>query len=78
MVTTAPAAIWGIDDDYGTLEAGKDADVVVWDGDPLEVTTFADMVFIKGRQMSMETRQSLLRDRYRDLGGDWPPAYVNP
>jgi imidazolonepropionase-like amidohydrolase len=77
-LTTAPAAIWGIDDDYGTLEAGKDADVVVWDGDPLEVTTFADMVFIKGRQMSMETRQSLLRDRYRDLGGDWPPAYVNP
>ena len=77
-LTTAPAAIWGIDADYGTLEAGKEADVVVWDGDPLEVTTFPDMVFIQGRQMSMETRQTRLRDRYRDLQGDWPPAYVNP
>ena len=36
-MTTVPARIWGIADRYGTLEPGKDADVVVWDGDPLEV-----------------------------------------
>lgn len=77
-MTVNPARIWGIADTYGTLEPGKDADVVVWDGDPLEVTTFADAVFIKGVQMPMDTRQTKLRDRYKELGGSLPPAYRNP
>src|SRR3954468_13501655 len=47
-MTTAPARIWGIADHYGTLETGKDADVVIWSGDPLELATFADAVFIRG------------------------------
>jgi imidazolonepropionase-like amidohydrolase len=64
-VTSIPAAIWGLADRYGTLEVGKDADVVVWDGDPLEVTTSADAVFIRGREIPMESRQTKLRDRYR-------------
>ena len=49
-MTSVPARIWGIADRYGTLEPGKDADVVIWDGDPLEVTTFPDAVFIRGRR----------------------------
>ena len=77
-MTVNPARIWGLVDTYGTLEPGKDADVVIWDGDPLEVTTFADAVFIKGVEMPMETRQTKLRDRYKDLGGPLPPAYRNP
>lgn len=77
-MTVNPARIWGLADTYGTLEVGKDADVVVWDGDPLEVTTFADAVFIQGVEMPMETRQTKLRDRYKDLGGPLPPAYRNP
>jgi imidazolonepropionase-like amidohydrolase len=64
-LTSVPAAIWGISDRYGTLETGKDADLVIWDGDPLEVTTFADVVFIRGVEVPMESRQTLLRDRYR-------------
>jgi imidazolonepropionase-like amidohydrolase len=64
-MTITPARIWGLDDHYGTLEAGKDADVVVWDGDPLEVTTFADHVFIRGTEIPMTSRQLELRDRYK-------------
>jgi imidazolonepropionase-like amidohydrolase len=77
-MTTVPAKIWGIADRYGTLEPGKDADVVIWDGDPLEVTTFADAVFIRGVEIPMESRQTRLRDRYKDLSGPMPPAYRKP
>lgn len=77
-MTSAPARIWGIADHYGTLEPGKDADVVIWDGDPLEVTTFADAVFIRGQEMPMKSRQTELRDRYKDLKTPMPPAYQKP
>ncbi|HEX2591927.1 MAG TPA: amidohydrolase family protein [Rhizomicrobium sp.] len=66
-ITRNPAAVWGIADTYGTLEPGKDADVVIWDGDPLEVTSAPTAVFVKGQSMPMVSRQTLLRDRYRDL-----------
>lgn len=77
-MTSVPARIWGLADSYGTLEPGKDADVAIWDGDPLEVTTFPDAVFIRGVQMPMKTRQTELRDRYKDLSGPLPPAYDKP
>lgn len=77
-ITSVPARIWGLADRVGTLEPGKDADVVIWDGDPLEVTTFADAVFIRGIQIPMESRQTRLRDRYKDLSRPLPPAYNNP
>jgi imidazolonepropionase-like amidohydrolase len=72
-ITKNPAQIWGIADSYGTLETGKDADVVIWDGDPLEVTSAPTAVFIKGDQMKMTSRQTELRDRYRDLAKKTPP-----
>ncbi len=65
-LTTVPASIWGVADRYGSLEPGKDADLVIWDGDPLEVTTYADVVFIRGVEIPMVNRQTLLRDRYRE------------
>ena len=75
-ITRVPAEIWGIADTYGTLDVGKDADVVLWDGDPLQVTTAATAVFIKGQRIPMETRQTKLRDRYRDLNRkDMPFGY---
>jgi imidazolonepropionase-like amidohydrolase len=77
-MTSVPARIWGISDRYGTLEPGKDADVVIWDGDPLEVTSFPTAVFIRGREMPMTNRQLELRDRYKDLQGPMPPVYKNP
>jgi imidazolonepropionase-like amidohydrolase len=67
-MTTVPAALWGIADRYGTLEPGKDADLVVWDGDPLEVTTSAERVFIRGEEVPQDSRQLQLRDRYLRLG----------
>jgi imidazolonepropionase-like amidohydrolase len=66
-MTVNPARIWGLDD-YGTLEPGKDADVVIWDGDPLEVTSAAERVFIRGLEMPRDSRQIRLRDRYRSHG----------
>ncbi|HEV3460334.1 MAG TPA: amidohydrolase family protein [Thermoanaerobaculia bacterium] len=62
-MTVNPARIWGLDD-YGTIETGKDADVVIWDGDPLEVTAAAEHVFIRGQEMPRDSRQIRLRDRY--------------
>ena len=74
-LTIVPARIWGIADRYGTLEPGKDADVVVWDGDPLETTSYPEHVFIRGAEVPKDTRQLRLRDRYKDLSGETPPAY---
>ena len=74
-VTAVPARIWGLSDRYGTLEPGKDADVVVWDADPLEITSFPEAVFIRGVQIPMESRHLELRDRYKDVNGSQPHAY---
>ena len=66
----------GIADRLGSLEAGKAADLVLWDGDPLEVTTRAVAVFIDGRAMSMQNRQTRMLERYRTLDrGALPFAY---
>lgn len=78
-ITLNGARIYGMDGTTGTLEAGKDADLVVWSGDPLEVTSFADAVFIRGKPVPMVSRQSELRDRYLPyVKADapvLPPAY---
>ncbi len=66
-VTLYPAQIWGIADRYGSLEPGKVANVVVWDGDPLEMLTNVNHVFIRGREVPLVSRETLLRDRYRNL-----------
>jgi imidazolonepropionase-like amidohydrolase len=66
-VTVVPAQIWGIADRYGTLEVGKEADIVIWSGDPFELSTAAEHVFIKGRQVPDMTRQKLLLEKYRSL-----------
>jgi len=73
-ITLNPARIYGMDKSVGTLEAGKDADVVVWSGDPLELTTFADAVFIRGQAVPMSSRQTELRDRYMPYVKPNPPA----
>ena len=65
-ITRNPARIFGLAD-LGTLEAGKRGDVVVWDGDPLELTSAPTTVIIDGVAQPMVSRQTLLRDRYRDL-----------
>jgi imidazolonepropionase-like amidohydrolase len=66
-VTLTPATLWGVADRVGSLEAGKDADVVVWSGDPFELSTGPEHVFIKGREMPPDTRQTELLKRYRTI-----------
>lgn len=77
-LTTVPARLFGIADRYGTLEPGKDADVVVWTGDPLEVTTYPTAVLIRGAEIPIRSRQLELRDRYQDPGSSTPPGYRHP
>ena len=48
-VTLSPAEVLGVADRMGSLEAGKDADVVVFDGDPLSIRTWATRVYVGGR-----------------------------
>jgi imidazolonepropionase-like amidohydrolase len=66
-VTLTPARLWGVADRVGSLEPGKDADLVIWSGDPFEVTAGAERVFIKGVEVPQETRQRALLKKYRTL-----------
>ncbi|MBV8643952.1 MAG: amidohydrolase family protein [Candidatus Eremiobacteraeota bacterium] len=50
-MTINPAYALGLDDKIGSLEAGKNADVVLWDGDPFSVYTHAEKVFVDGAQL---------------------------
>ncbi len=63
-LTIYPAEIWGVAGHLGSLEVGKTANVVVANGDPLDVKTDVKRVFIAGREIPMESRQTLLRDQY--------------
>jgi imidazolonepropionase-like amidohydrolase len=63
-ITLNPAEIWGVADQLGSLDVGKTANVVVADGDPLDVKSDVKRVFIAGREVPMKSRQTELRDRY--------------
>jgi imidazolonepropionase-like amidohydrolase len=63
-VSRGPAEIFGVGGQLGRLERGYLADVVVWDGDPLEVTSAPTAVFIEGEEQPLVSRQTRLRDRY--------------
>ena len=73
-ITLNPAIVFGLADRYGSIAAGKTADLVLWDGDPLEVTTRARNVVIDGDMVPMVSRSTRLRDRYREAGSS-TPAY---
>ncbi|MGY6550659.1 MAG: amidohydrolase family protein [Erythrobacter sp.] len=66
-ISSIPAAISGLDGRAGVLKAGAVGDVVIWDGDPLEVGSVPTKVYIGGIEQSLESHQSRLRQRYRDL-----------
>ncbi|HVY82528.1 MAG TPA: amidohydrolase family protein [Steroidobacteraceae bacterium] len=63
-LTANPADIFGLGATRGRIARGQTADVVLWTGDPLEVSTLADQVWIAGRPVEMRSRQTELRDRY--------------
>jgi imidazolonepropionase-like amidohydrolase len=71
-VTLSPAQILGIDAFVGSLETGKQATLLITDGNPLEVTTRITGAYIDGKAISLESKHSALaekyRERYRQLG----------
>jgi imidazolonepropionase-like amidohydrolase len=62
-----PARAFGLGNDYGLLASGRFANFCVWTGDPFELGTWANEVVIRGRSVSMRSRQTELFERYRDL-----------
>jgi imidazolonepropionase-like amidohydrolase len=68
-VTLAPAEIFGVADRVGSLQPGREGNVVVWSGDPFEFTSHAEHVYVRGREYNEKTRQDLLIERYRNLPG---------
>ncbi len=63
-ISSGPAEIFGVGGRLGRLERGYSADVVIWDGDPLEVMSAPSAVFIAGAEQPLQSRQTRLRDRY--------------
>jgi len=70
-ITLGPAEALGVADRYGSLEAGKVANVVIWTGDPLDFASQAEHVYIRGVEIPRTSRQTELLERYRTL----PPRY---
>lgn len=64
-VTAAPAEILGVGEELGTLEAGKIGNLIVTDGDPLEIRTRIEHLFIQGHPVSTDNKHDRLWERYR-------------
>lgn len=75
-ISSVPAEISGLGGKAGVLKPGAFGDVVIWDGDPLELGTVPTRVWIGGVQQDLTNHQTRLRDRYIDLDeSDRPKAY---
>ena len=70
-ITLAPAEIYGVSDKIGSLRPGREANVVIWSGDPFEFSTRAEAVYVRGKKIETPSRQDMLENRYKTL----PPAY---
>ncbi|QDW66537.1 amidohydrolase family protein [Luteimonas granuli] len=82
-LTRVPARVFGVDGEIGAIAPGLRADLVLWDGDPLDVASLAHRVWFDGRAVDMRSRQTELRDRYLraepdaargELPRAWPAA----
>jgi imidazolonepropionase-like amidohydrolase len=73
-VTLAPAEIYGVSDKVGSLRPGREANVVIWSGDPFEFSSRAEAVYIRGKKLDAPSRQDMLEARYKTL----PPKYNTP
>jgi imidazolonepropionase-like amidohydrolase len=63
-VTINAARIWRVDDKLGSIEKGKLADIIVTDGDPLETRTQIKHIFIRGREVDLQTKHTRLYEKY--------------
>ena len=64
-VTLYPAQILGVADQVGSIEEGKDATLIITDGDPLEIMTQVERQFIQGRDIDLSSRHTQLYTKYR-------------
>ena len=65
-VTLYPAQIWGVADRLGSLEVGKNASLILTDGDPLELRTNVRQVFINGEAIPMDSRHTLPYEKFKN------------
>jgi imidazolonepropionase-like amidohydrolase len=74
-LTLGPASIWGAPE-AGSIAPGKDADIIIWDGDPLEPSSAPVVTIVAGMLVSTLTREQQLARRYSPrTDKTWPPAY---
>lgn len=71
-ITINPARIFGLADTIGSIETGKQADLVIWNGDPLDTLGRPAAIYISGAEQPMRSRQTELRDRYIQSPGGTP------
>jgi imidazolonepropionase-like amidohydrolase len=75
-ISSRPAEALGMGGEFGSLQPGRRGDVVIWDGDPLEIGSMPTQVFVDGVEQPLANRQQRLRDRYLDpTEGALPKAY---
>lgn len=74
-ITSVPAKALGVDARIGSIEVGKTADLVLWTGDPLDVSSTASGMWLAGKATPLVSRQTLLRDRYLAPDNGLPRAY---
>jgi imidazolonepropionase-like amidohydrolase len=70
-ITLTPAEVFGVADRVGSLRVGREANIVVWSGDPFEFATRAEAVLVRGKPALAPSRQDLLVARYRKLPPVW-------
>ena len=73
-ITLTPAEVLGVANRVGSLQPGRDANIVVWSGDPFEFATRVEHVLIRGREVVQPSRQDELMQRYKT----YPPVYRKP
>ncbi|MBV6522522.1 MAG: Adenine deaminase [Gemmatimonadaceae bacterium] len=64
-ITINPAKIWGVDKDYGSIEAGKVANLIVTTGDPIDIRSLIKEVIVRGQRMPFNDRHTRLYEQYR-------------
>lgn len=74
-LTSVPARALGVDGQLGSIAVGQRADLVLWDGDPLDVAHVANRLWLGGVEHALRSRQTDLRDRYLAPAGNLPRAY---
>ncbi len=65
-ITLFPAQVFGVDDRIGSIEVGKDANLIVTDGDPLEIATHVELEFIQGKKIDLTNRHAQLYEKYKE------------